>query len=561
MSYGNSVTKYNFLNGIDIISGKNGRGKSVLIDALTYALYGKSYRKTKLNTLVNDINQKELLVEVVFDIDKNKYKIIRGLKPNIFEIYINDNLLQQEASVKDYQLYLEDNILRINEQTFRQLIVLGANISSTKPFLELPQSEKEEVFHSVINTSIFNQMLEVIKNRIQNKKTIRTESEYKIEILQTSYSSELQNIKKLKENNDEFNSKHKTRKINLELEITESKQELHKIDTVISKTKKVKKLLDFKVSNSDELLKEHKDTLKLIYHLEHEINSIQRIKNTHNVCLGCENLIKISNVDVNKEQELVFKLELTQKDKEIQEEDLKHFEESIRELKQKILKIKSFLTNKKNLEHRIQQIQNEFIEMESYVLHEINEDNLDRLHNDITDTKEILDIVTDELNNLDKIKRVLLDKELKGAIIQKQLPVLNKLINEYLEKFSSSEFNMIIDSSFKEKILTSRNVQKEFNQLSNGQKFRLTFSLIFAFLKFIETKNAVQTNILIADEVLDTSLDAEGRDDLLQILYTEFSDKNIVIISHNKDIVQKEELFSRTINIYKEQQFSKIEVR
>jgi DNA repair exonuclease SbcCD ATPase subunit len=558
MSYGNSFTIYTFQNGIDLITGANGLGKSAIVDALMFVLYGKSYRKTKLGTLVNDINQKELLVETEFSIDKNKYKIIRGIKPNIFEIYINDILLPQEASVKDYQLYLEDNILRINEQTFRQLIVLGANISSTKPFLELPQSEKEEVFHSVINTSIFNQMLEVIKTRIQNKKTIRTESEYKIDILQTSYTSELENIKKLKANNDEFNSKHKTRRINLELEITEAKQELQKIDTVISKTKKVKDLLIRKQEQLDTIQTDYKETIKLLEHLKHEKNSITRIKNTHAVCIGCENLIKISNIDINTEDQIDFKLELAQKDKEFQEEDISKLDTDIKELQQKILKIKSFLTNKKNLEHRIQQIEEEFKEIDSYVLHTIQEDNLNKLKNDITETKEILDKVTNELNNLDKIKKVLLDKELRGAIIQKQLPVLNKLINEYLEKFSSSEFNMIIDSSFKEKILTSRNIQKEFNQLSNGQKFRLTFSLIFAFLKFIETKNAVQTNILVADEVLDTSLDAEGRDDLLHILYNEFSDRNIVIISHNKDIVQKEELFNRTINIYKDQQFSKI---
>jgi DNA repair exonuclease SbcCD ATPase subunit len=558
MSYGNSFTIYTFQNGIDLITGANGLGKSAIVDALMFVLYGKSYRKTKLGTLVNDINQKELLVETEFSIDKNKYKIIRGIKPNIFEIYINDILLPQEASVKDYQLYLEDNILRINEQTFRQLIVLGANISSTKPFLELPQSEKEEVFHSVINTSIFNQMLEVIKTRIQNKKTIRTESEYKIDILQTSYTSELENIKKLKANNDEFNSKHKTRRINLELEITEAKQELQKIDTVISKTKKVKDLLIRKQEQLDTIQTDYKETIKLLEHLKHEKNSITRIKNTHAVCIGCENLIKISNIDINTEDQIDFKLELAQKDKEFQEEDITKLDTDIKELQQKILKIKSFLTNKKNLEHRIQQIEEEFKEIDSYVLHTIQEDNLNKLKNDITETKEILDKVTNELNNLDKIKKVLLDKELRGAIIQKQLPVLNKLINEYLEKFSSSEFNMIIDSDFKEKILTSRNIQKEFNQLSNGQKFRLTFSLIFAFLKFIETKNAVQTNILVADEVLDTSLDAEGRDDLLHILYNEFSDRNIVIISHNKDIVQKEELFNRTINIYKDQQFSKI---
>jgi DNA repair exonuclease SbcCD ATPase subunit len=558
MSYGNSFTIYTFQNGIDLITGANGLGKSAIVDALMFVLYGKSYRKTKLGTLVNDINQKELLVETEFSIDKNKYKIIRGIKPNIFEIYINDILLPQEASVKDYQLYLEDNILRINEQTFRQLIVLGANISSTKPFLELPQSEKEEVFHSVINTSIFNQMLEVIKTRIQNKKTIRTESEYKIDILQTSYTSELENIKKLKANNDEFNSKHKTRRINLELEITEAKQELQKIDTVISKTKKVKDLLIRKQEQLDTIQTDYKETIKLLEHLKHEKNSITRIKNTHAVCIGCENLIKISNIDINTEDQIDFKLELAQKDKEFQEEDITKLDTDIKELQQKILKIKSFLTNKKNLEHRIQQIEEEFKEIDSYVLHTIQEDNLNKLKKDITETKEILDKVTNELNNLDKIKKVLLDKELRGAIIQKQLPVLNKLINEYLEKFSSSEFNMIIDSDFKEKILTSRNIQKEFNQLSNGQKFRLTFSLIFAFLKFIETKNAVQTNILVADEVLDTSLDAEGRDDLLHILYNEFSDRNIVIISHNKDIVQKEELFNRTINIYKDQQFSKI---
>lgn len=560
MSYGNKFTEYDFQNGIDLITGQNGIGKSSLIsDALFYSLFGKPYRKTKLSTLVNDINQKELLTEITFTINDKHYRILRGMKPNVFEIYINDKLLPQEASIKDYQLNLEENILRTNEQSFRQLIILGANVQSTKPFLELPQSEKEEVFNSVINTSIFSSILEVIKTRTNANKTKRVELDYKIDILSSTYSTEQDNIEKLKINNTDYTQKFKDKILDLELEQQELKQELDKIDTVLDKTTLIKSRMESQQKILDDFVIEYENTKKLISFSESTLKHIKGLKETHSTCIGCEHLKEISGVNIDEENEILSKLEFALIDKANQEQDIEEVQGKIEKFKNQITKIKTFIVTKKNNEKRLQQVHNEIQELKNYKFTEIDESNLKRLYSEILTEKDALKEVLENLNNLNNLKNIMQDKSLKGTIIAKQLPILNKHINEYLEKFSASEFNMIIDNTFKERILTSRGEEKEFNQLSSGQKFRLTYSLIFAFLKFIEEKNAISTNIMICDEVLDSSLDAQGRDDLLNILYNEFSYKNIIIISHNKEIQQKEEIFKRIINIYKENNFSKIE--
>ena len=351
----------------------------------------------------------------------------------------------------------------------------------------------------------------------------------------------------MKAQNDDYKTKHSKKLVDLEEEKFNIISEQRKIDKIIDKTKRVKNIYQDKKKELDKKVQEHKTSTKLIHFLEAEISQINKLKTSHAVCIGCEHLKEISNVDLDFESEAIWKLDTARDDITSEVRDIE------------ILEIKSFLTNKSNNEKRLKQIESEVQELKMYSFQEVNEEHIKALEKEMSENKNELDNVLTLLLNLDIIKRIINDKELKGVIIAKQLPVLNKLINEYLEKFSSAEFNMVIEPSFKEKIITSRGVEKEFNQLSNGQKFRLTFSLIFAFLKFIEEKNAVQTNLLMADEVLDTSLDAQGRDDLLSILHEEFHDKDIIIISHNKDIVQREELFNRNINIIKENNFSKIQ--
>jgi len=560
MSYGNKFTEINFKNGIDLVTGENGIGKSSLIsDALFYSLFGKPYRKTKLSTLINDINQKELRTEITFSIQNKNYRVVRGMKPNIFEIYINGSLLDQEASVKDYQLNLEENIIKTNEQSFRQLIILGANVQSTKPFLELPQSEKEEVFNSVINTSIFSSLLEVIKERTQNYKTQRVELEYKLEVQNSAYVSESNNIKRLKENNVDYTQKFKEKLKVLQDEYNKLSEENEKIKLVIQKTKNTKSKLDSLKEDNNKRIQENEETKRNQINNENNLDRIHGLLDTHSVCVGCDNLKKISGIDVQDEKTIEKDLEYYKKERLKQEEVISATNEEIEKLKNQIMKVKNFLVSQKNNTKRMTQIQNEINEINEYKFVQVDETHCNELQKEIEKTRESLKIVLEEINRLSNLKLILQDKSLKGAIIAQQLPILNKHINEYLEKFSTANFNMIIDNTFKERIVTSRSEEKEFNQLSSGQKFRLTFSLIFAFLKFIEEKNAISTNIMICDEVLDTSLDAQGRDDLLNILYNEFRYKNIIIISHNKEIQQKEEMFNRIINISKVNNFSQVQ--
>jgi len=560
MSYGNTFTEFNFKNGIDIISSINGSGKSALMETIFYGLYGKAYRKVKNSALVNDINKKELVTIIKFKIEPDIYEIKRGMNPSILEIHKNDVLIPQEASIKKYQEMIETNILKVNELSFRQLIMLGANITNSKPFLELQQSEKEDIFNTVINTSIFTRIQETIKNKLNLAKTIEIDTEYKLDLLQNSLLSEETNIDKIKETNKGFEENNKDKILDLEVELTELEQKISKIEKVQEKLAVFENILLIKEEKKKEITKLQKENNNNILLYTEKIKHIDNLKSTHKCCIGCKNLSKISNIDITERGITSFKLGLCKDDVPFIEDDYNNIIEEIKNIKEKVKKSEVVIGKKSILEKRILQIKKEKEVLKEHNHIEIDYSNYEKLKNDIKETENVLIQTKENISNLVLLKKIILNKDLKGIIINKRLPILNKLINEYLEKFNFSEFSMIIDNTFKEKIVTSRGVQKEFNQLSNGQKFRLTQSLIFAFLKFTELKNAVKTNLLIADEVLDTSLDVNGREDLLKILEEDFGNKNIIIITHNADIKSKEEIFNRTINISKINNFSKIEI-
>lgn len=562
MSYGNKFSTYKFNNGMDLINGVNGSGKSSLVEALTFSLFGKAFRKAKLNSLVNDISTTGTEVHCTFEINKDTYTIIRCLKPNSFEIYKNGELIPQHSTVKEYQRYLENYIIKMNESTFRQLIVLGANISSSKPFLELNSSEKEDVFNTVIDTKIFTYMLDIIKERLNKYKTYKMEYTYKLDLLETSIQSEKTNIANMELKNKEFNTSHQERKEEIKKEILELDEKIKKTKSVIDNIKKIKEVYNKHKEGLDELKNEEVNIKETINSYKIKLKQIESVSKSHSICIGCDNLIKISGINVNEKQEIEKSLteainNLNQIKNKIQKK-----EENVNTLYEGIVKAKNYVSKLKMLMQKKENLNNELDSLNNFKYIDINYDNIKKLEEDYNSTKTLLQELNNNTQKIQNLKGILTDKSLKGAIIAKQLPVLNKYINMYLEKFSTSQFSMIIQEDFTEKIVTSRGVQKEFTQLSNGQKMRLTFSLIFAFLKFIEEKNAITFNVLIADEVLDTSVDYEGREELLDILYSEFSkDKNIIIITHNPEIKEKSEIFNRVINIKKENNFSKMEVQ
>jgi len=673
LSYGNEPSIFKFSSGIDLVLGTNGQGKSTFVEAVFFSLFGKAFRKIKSGSLINRVNKKKLETEIIFKVDDKRYKIFRSQKPNKFEIYLEVEdefqLIEQRAAVKDYQKYLEEEILNLNETIFRQLIALGSNLPSSKPFMELSQSEKEVLFQTLTDTSIFGHLKKAFKLRIQDCKSSLKELEYKREILKSSIDSEKIMIKDAEIQNENFKQHH-------EKNISDTKEEMAKLNENIEKFKKaLEKLKELKLEYdeyqaelanetlvlnelkstnedkinklreenskeyelllsgtflSDAFLKECSNKEEEIFKLKSRLQEIESEVRGYTskisfiegaeqgavICTECSTtnyLVDISEEEVKNKESYSKKIEDLEREKlQINtsinklNEDLKKFKEdanrevqikkeelqkqktqndkilqeklelfskeyeaneakvnSIRakaeSIREKLLAGKRVKDMLQEAEDRLEECNHKLEQLDSVKLVQINYDSINAKEADFKIILDNIKTVGDDLEKLNYLENLIGGNNLKGAVIKRQIPFLNKNIQHFLELFSLLEYSFVIDENFKERLI-SRDTDSEFNQLSNGQKARISFSIMFAFLKLIEERNGVRTNILVLDEILDSSVDAQGREELLNILKSEFSEtKDIVIISHNQEIKEKIELFDRMIHITKDK-FSKLEI-
>jgi len=554
LSYGNKFTEYDFICGLDLLSHKNGGGKSAINDAIFYGLFGKPFRKINNPELINYYTQKNLVVEIFFQKDKKKYKIERGMKPNIFIIYEYKNKswveIIQPSTMKEYQTLLEVDILKCNETIFRQMVVLGSNMPNSKTFMDLNNYEKGQLFEIVTNTEIFENIKNKVKERKFENKLKLTDIGYQIEVTSNNIDSENLVIKQAEKRNKEFSLLHKSNIKSLKNKIKKIKDSLanSNIEKPISNNH-IMGLIKTQTSNI-------KKANKVLIKLKTSISKLESIKKGAIHCEKCSHINYLEKYDVNK----------LNKD---QNELIKVLEE-LATLEIGLEKYNLTLDKNKNKNALIEKNNNKIIKSNEE-LKELN-DSLEKLlsikeviidYSNLNSNKDKLIILKlkfkkleKELENLLYIEDLISTDKLKGEIIKQQLPYLNKFVNNYLEEFSMVGFKFHIDQYFKETILTNNN-KTVFNQLSNGQKMRISFSIMFAFLLLIESRNGVSTNILILDEVLDGSVDFEGREELLNILNNNFSrTKNIIIISHNNEIKEKIELFNRLVSIKKNCNFS-----
>lgn len=561
LSYGNSPTLFEFKNGIDLINAKNGAGKSSFIDGLTFSLYGVPFRKIKKNSLINHHNNKNLLTTLVFFIENSGYyKIVRGMKPNIFEIYFNKdvpdfdselNLLPQSATVAEYQNMLEDDILKMSENVYRQLIVLGANISTSKNFMDLTSKEKEEIFQIITDTSVFNSMKALINKKISLNKTYILEHEYKVNILNNTLQTEKKNIESLEYQNIVIKNDKNRIIEELTKEVEDRTAKIPEYEKAIEMLKELKSQYDLEKVH----LTDKKETIKSLYmeqrRLSDEKHHIERAKAGVIVCDECDNHINLTNIDISDEH-----VEKVNKEYDTILTTIKELEQSINELEptvnkkyEKLLNSKRIVTNQKENLDRIAYLESDIKSKSEWVELTIDYTNIQRLENELEEEKQSILSIKETVNNLETINSIIGEDKLKGYMLSQQIPLLNRYINQFIERFNAFDYNFVIDTSFKERII-SRNEEKEFNAMSNGQKQRFTFSILFAFLKLVEEKNGISTNLLILDEVLDSSSDTEGKLELIKILTDDFSKmKNVIIISHNPDIVQNVEDFNRVIRV------------
>lgn len=537
-----------------LISGSNGSGKSTILDAIVYGLYGKPFRKVNKIQLINSINQKGLLVEIFFAAGGNNYMIRRGMKPNVFEIYKDGQMIDQDAAKRDYQLYLENNILGINYKSFNQIVVLGS--ATYVPFMELPAQQRREIIEDLLDIQVFSTMGILAKEQINKTKNSINENEYKNEVTEA-------NILLVQENNDAIRKIKETEvdkirtKMNNHISEIESKQEsISVIDSEIKE--KYEEIADKKTVKEefDKANSMRQDMEIARRNIDKELSFYHDNDNCPTCKQGIAHDFKEKVVDERSEKKSLIDEKLDEVNTSISNyqtriDEISEVEDKIQTLNFQISEIRAEIKMSKNallaFKYELENAEREVEEVDTTQLHKL-QTKLEKL---VKERKELLE----EYDVLGVVSAILKDGGIKARIISQYIPVMNKLINKYLAAFDlfvdfqlDENFNEVIRSRFRDNF--------SYASFSEGEKLRITLSIMLAWRSVAKLRNSVSTNLLILDETLDGALDSVGIESLIETLHSLNSDDNIFVISHRGD--QFADKFDTAIRFDKVKNFSEI---
>ena len=537
-----------------LIVGDNGAGKSTMLDALTFALYGKPFRKINKNQLINSINGKGLEVEAHFTISGSKYVIKRGIKPNIFEIWKNDNLLNQDAAARDYQAYLEESILKLNYKSFGQVVVLGS--STFVPFMQLKAGERREVIEDLLDIQIFTVMNTLLKDKISNNKAEITEIKYQIDLLKNRIDSSKthnESIRKMKEVEvDRLKEKlrDQIKFIEAEQEAVESlMEEVSSLANSITDKPEVQKSLRELQEIDRDLSSKHRSLTK-------EVAFYEQHDNCPTCKQGIEHAFKEATVSSHsaKSREIEdARAKLGLRGLKL-EDRLKEIDDIQNVMNERHLSASEHRANHKMAMSSCRVIKEELTGAEKEVV-AVDNNEIVELEADLTTYHTKQGQLFDDKETLTIVGSMLKDGGIKTRIIKQYVPVMNKLIGKYL---SAMDFfvQFELDENFNETIKSRFRDEFSYSSFSEGEKLRIDLALLFTWRAVSKLRNSVSTNLLIMDEIMDSSLDATGTEEFLKIIEELTSDSNIFIISHKGD--QLFDKFHSVIKFEKVKNFSKI---
>ena len=556
LSTGNHFTEVNFTKTENtLIIGNNGAGKSTILDALTFVLFGKSFRNINKPQLVNSINEKDCLVEIEFKISSSEFKIRRGIKPAIFEIYKNGELFNQDASSSEQQKWFEQSVLKMNFKSFTQIVILGS--SNFVPFMQLSAANRREVIEDLLDIKIFSSMTNIVKEKIRAvRDDVRTLT-LKKESLQDKVRMQNEFIQEIESRSKEDITTKKGSITTLMEEVSEYMEQNSKTQTTIeSRTKEQEKV----IGAADKLSK--LNTLKgQITQKVTTITEEHKFFNENTVCPTCHQDIeeefrvnRISDVQ-NRAKELkdgYVKLEETIKFEKERERQFNVLSKEITKLthgiSQNNTRIASHQRRIQDLESEIQritdQLQNSSTEYEK--LTKFQED-LEKSDTDLSEKKETIAYY-------DFTQSLLKDSGVKSKIIQKYLPLINKQVNRYLQMMDFY-INFTLDEEFNESIESPIHENFSYTSFSEGERQRIDLALLFTWREVAKFKNSTNTNLLIMDEIFDSSLDGFGVEEFLKIVKYVIEDSNTFIISHKTDLHDK---FDNVVKFEKFKGFSRV---
>ena len=553
LSTGNNFTEIQLdRSSTTLIIGENGAGKSTVLDALCFGLFNKPFRNISKKQLVNSVNNGASVVEVEFSIGTKEVKVVRGIKPNIFEVWVNGNMINQDANARDYQKHLEQQIMGLNYRSFTQVVILGS--STFVPFMQLPTKARREVVEDILDIKIFSLMNFLLKNKTKELNEETRDVEYNFDLtrekinLQEKFIDQVVNNKSeiIAENHQKISDNNftiGTRKediVGLEQDKTKlsyDAQEQARLEEKITKLSKTEAALQNRKDNHDRQIKFFKDNDECptceqsITDTTKQTQITTRTEKVGEITNGIRQLEELENTEKSKLDVIITNLE------------------SIRKHDVEIAKLRATITEMEKFNSKLAK---DIETYESGSISDEDKEKLAKLKGQLELIEQQRSKLTEDKFYVDVAKNLLQDSGIKTKIIKQYLPIMNKLVNTYL---SSMDFfvNFNIDENFNETIKSRFRDEFSYASFSEGEKMRIDLALLFTWRAIAKMKNSTNTNLLILDEIFDSSLDGTGTDDFLKILNT-FHDQNVFVISHKQDMLFDK--FRSIVQFKKEKNFS-----
>ena len=537
-----------------LIVGENGSGKSTVLDALCFVLFNKPFRTISKSQLVNSINLGGTIVEIEFVIQKNNFKIIRGMKPNIFEIYCNGRMMNQDANALDTQKILEQQILKLNYRSFTQVVILGS--STFIPFMQLRSKDRREVVEDILDIKIFSLMNFLLKHKVKEVSEELKSIEYEFRISKEKIDLQNKYIEDIRKNKERLIEEKEHLVFDSERVVLSEQEKADKIKLEI-------KSLEPETSQKENVKSSIREYHKMEAKLSNRVDENKRQKEffeNNETCPVCtqdiELELKKQKIEEKSKriQELnsgIDKLKVELDDKEQLLKGIDMLSKQIREKEVEVAKIGTSITH---MERLIRQTNIQIQAMKKGEVSEEDKVKLTRLSERCKLQEEQITKLREDKFYVDVARNLLMDTGIKTKIINKYLPIMNKLINGYL---TSMDFyvNFTLDNNFNETIKSRHRDEFSYSSFSEGEKMRIDLALLFTWRAVAKMKNSTNTNLLILDEIFDSSLDTTGTDDFLKILHT-FADQNVFVISHKGDTMFDK--FRSVIKFEKQRNFSKL---
>ena len=518
-----------------LVVGENGSGKSTMLDALCFGLFQRAFRNIKKDQMVNSINEKDCVVEVEFIIGQNEYKIIRGIKPNIFEIWCNGVMLNQDAAVRDYQKHLESTILKLNYRSFTQVVILGN--ASFVPFMQLRARHRRQVVEEILDIEIFSKMNLMFREKQKLQDEVIKNSDFNCQLIDSKIESQKKHIEELSGNNQQSIDK----KI---LEMQKAQTDIDNYQLDIDRVSAEKTALQKEILDETKINNKYKQLHNVEAKLENTCSKHKKdleFFETHNDCPTCQQAIdeafKSTMIGNKKDKVLEIDIAMIQLAKEIAttETRLTKINDTMVAIREKELLINRFETSISEIKKYIDNKQNEIDELsdDKYTTG-VAAGKLTKLQEQLTEAELAKVNHKEQKTYLDTARYLMQDTGIKTKIIKQYLPIMNQFINKNL---ADMDFfvNFTLDDEFNETIKSRYRDEFNYHSFSEGEKLRIDLAILFTWREVAKLKNSTNTNLLILDEIFDSSLDASGTDEFMRILNNKLAKENVFVISHKGD--------------------------